>query len=329
MIYQADETRYSRMDYKRCGRSGIKLPRVSLGLWQNFGSVNVFENSRRMIHTAFDHGITHFDLANNYGPEPGSAESCFGQILARDLGPYRDELIVSSKAGYLMWGGPYGEWGSRKNLIASCNQSLKRLGLDYVDIFYHHRPDPETPLAETMGALDRIVRSGKALYAGISNYPPELAREAFHILRELGTPCLIHQPRYSMLFRDYEKNGLFEVLEDEGVGAIVFSPLAQGMLSGKYLDGIPAGSRASRNDALQKMYLTEAGLAKLTALNAVAARRGQTLPQMAIAWVLRLPAVTSALIGASRPEQITDICGCLKNLKFSDEELAEIDAVLG
>jgi L-glyceraldehyde 3-phosphate reductase len=329
MIYQADQTRYSRMDYKRCGRSGIKLPRISLGLWQNFGSVNVFENSRRMVRTAFDHGITHFDLANNYGPEPGSAESCFGQILSKDLRPYRDELIISSKAGYLMWDGPYGEWGSRKNLIASCDQSLKRLGLDYVDIFYHHRPDPDTPLEETMGALDRIVRSGKALYAGISNYPPERARKAFRILRELGTPCLIHQPRYSMLFRDYEKNGLFEVLEEEGVGAIVFSPLAQGMLSGKYLNGIPEDSRASRSDALQKMYLTEEGVAKLRALNGLAVRRGQSLSQMAIAWVLRRPAVTSALIGASSPQQITDICGCLKNPEFSMEELAEIDAVLG
>ncbi len=317
------------MDYKRCGRSGIKLPRISLGLWQNFGSVNVFENSRRMVRTAFDHGITHFDLANNYGPEPGSAESCFGQILSKDLRPYRDELIISSKAGYLMWDGPYGEWGSRKNLIASCDQSLKRLGLDYVDIFYHHRPDPDTPLEETMGALDRIVRSGKALYAGISNYPPERARKAFRILRELGTPCLIHQPRYSMLFRDYEKNGLFEVLEEEGVGAIVFSPLAQGMLSGKYLNGIPEDSRASRSDALQKMYLTEEGVAKLRALNGLAVRRGQSLSQMAIAWVLRRPAVTSALIGASSPQQITDICGCLKNPEFSMEELAEIDAVLG
>jgi len=329
MIYKADEKRYSRMDYKRCGRSGIRLPRISLGLWQNFGSVNVFENSRRMIHTAFDLGITHFDLANNYGPEPGSAESCFGQILARDLQPYRDELIISSKAGYLMWDGPYGEWGSRKNLIASCNQSLKRLGLDYVDIFYHHRPDPDTPLEESMGALDHIVRSGKALYAGISNYPPERAREAFRILRELGTPCLIHQPRYSMLFRDYERNGLFDLLQEEGVGSIVFSPLAQGMLTGKYLDGVPSGSRASRNDALKKMYLTESGLAAIRALNAIAVKRGQTLAQMAIAWVLRQPAVTSALIGASSPEQITDICACLEKLEFSEEELKEIETVLG
>ncbi len=327
-MYQASPERYRSMTYQRCGRSGIKLPAVSLGLWQNFGSVNVFENSRKMIHTAFDLGITHFDLANNYGPEPGSAESCFGQVLARDLRPYRDELIISSKAGYLMWEGPYGEWGSRKNLIASCNQSLKRLGLDYVDIFYHHRPDPDTPLEESMGALDSIVRSGKALYAGISNYPPEKAREAFRILRELGTPCLIHQPRYSMLYREYENNGLFELLPEAGVGAIVFSPLAQGALTGKYLKDIPEGSRASRNANLQNTYLTPEGLEKLRALNRIAERRGQTLAQMAIAWVLRLPAVTSALIGASRPEQIIDIVKCLDNREFSMEELAEINEIV-
>ncbi len=328
MIYKADDNRYGKMEYKRCGRSGIKLPRISLGLWQNFGSVNVFENSRKMIHTAFDLGITHFDLANNYGPEPGSAESCFGQILAKDLQSYRDELIISSKAGYLMWDGPYGEWGSRKNLIASCNQSLKRLGLEYVDIFYHHRPDPDTPLEESMGALDHIVRSGKALYAGISNYPPERAKEAYRILRELGTPCLIHQPRYSMLFRDFEQNGLFDLLLEEGVGALVFSPLAQGMLTDKYLKGIPAGSRASRNDGLKKAYLTKEGLEKLRSLNAIAEKRGQTLAQMAIAWVLRQPAVTSALIGASSPEQIIDIHNCLKNLEFSKTELGKIEKIL-
>lgn len=326
-MYKANDQRYEEMKYNRCGRSGIKLPAISLGLWQNFGSVNVYENSRAMIHTAFDLGITHFDLANNYGPEPGSAESNFGQIFAQDLKSYRDELIISSKAGYLMWDGPYGEWGSRKNLIASCNQSLKRLGLDYVDIFYHHRPDPETPLEESMSALDHIVRSGKALYAGISNYPAARAKEAFRILRELGTPCLIHQLRYNMLARDYEPDGLFDLLEQENIGGIIFSPLAQGILSGKYLNGIPAGSRAAFSSPLQERYLNDAGLGKLRKLNKVAEARGQSLAQMAIAWILRQPSVASALIGASRPEQITEIVKCLSNTKFSAEELQIIDQV--
>lgn len=325
-MYKASDQRYQEMKYNRCGCSGLKLPAISLGLWQNFGSVNVYENSRTMIHTAFDLGITHFDLANNYGPEPGSAESNFGQIFSQDLKAYRDELIISSKAGYLMWDGPYGEWGSRKNLIASCNQSLKRLGLDYVDIFYHHRPDSETPLEESMGALDHIVRSGKALYAGISNYPAARAKEAFRILREMGTPCLIHQLRYNMLSRDYEPDGLFDLLEQENIGGIVFSPLAQGILSGKYLNGIPTESRASSNSPLQE-HLKDAGLDKIRELNKLAEARGQSLAQMAIAWILRQPTVASALIGASRPEQITEIVKCLDNTKFSAEELQIIDRV--
>ena len=327
-MYLASEKRYSEMTYRRCGRSGILLPAISLGLWQNFGSVNVLENCTAMVKTAFDLGITHFDLANNYGPVPGSAEENFGRIMASDLAPYRDELIISSKAGFFMWNGPYGEWGSRKYLIASCDQSLKRMGLDYVDIFYHHRPDPNTPLEESMGALDTIVRSGRALYAGISNYPADVAKRAIAILRELGTPCLIHQPRYNMFDRKHEEQGLFEMLGEEGVGSISYSPLNQGMLTNRYLNGIPADSRAGTGRTLHADSITPEILGKIRALNALAERRGQTLAQMAIAWNLRRPELTSALIGASSPAQIADIAGCLKHLEFTPEELAEIETIL-
>lgn len=327
-MYNADAKRYDQMKYRRCGRSGVKLSAMSLGLWQNFGSVNIYDNSRAMIQRAFDLGITHFDLANNYGPVPGSAEENFGRILRQDLQPYRDELIISTKAGYLMWPGPYGEWGSRKNLVASLDQSLKRMGLDYVDIFYHHRPDPDTPIEETMEALDYIVRSGRALYVGISSYQPEKTKQASAILRELRTPCLIHQPRYSMFYRDFEKNGLFDVLNSEGIGCIVFSPLAQGLLTNKYLNDIPSDSRATRNLFLKEEHITPEVREKITKLNKIANERNQTLAQMAIAWVLRQPAVTSALIGASSPRQIDDIAGCLNNLDFSTEELGKIEAVL-
>ncbi len=327
-MYLASEKRYSEMIYRRCGRSGILLPAISLGLWQNFGSVNVQENCVAMVKTAFDLGITHFDLANNYGPVPGSAEENFGRIMASDLAPYRDELMISSKAGFFMWNGPYGEWGSRKSLIASCDQSLKRMGLDYVDIFYHHRPDPNTPLEESMGALDTIVRSGRALYAGISNYPADVAKRAIAILRELGTPCLIHQPRYNMFDRKHEEQGLFEMLGEEGVGSISYSPLNQGMLTNRYLNGIPADSRAGTGRTLHADSITPEILGKIRALNALAERRGQTLAQMAIAWNLRRPELTSALIGASSPAQIVDIAGCLKHLEFAPEELAEIETIL-
>jgi len=328
MNYLADPDRYTDAVYRRCGRSGLRLPAISLGLWHNFGSVDVYENAKRMAETAFDHGITHFDLANNYGPEPGSAELTFGRILRESLGPYRDEMIISSKAGYLMWPGPYGEWGSRKNLIASCDQSLKRLGLDYVDIFYHHRPDPDTPIEESMLALDQIVRSGKALYAGISNYGPEGTAEAIKVLRANKTPFVIHQVRYSMFDRTPEEKGLFKLLHKEGIGAIVFSPLAQGLLTDRYLKGIPAGSRATRNHFLKKERITLSLRAQLNKLNEVAAARGQTLAEMALAWVLRLEGVTSALVGASRPEQILDSLGAVKNLEFSDAELARIEEIL-
>jgi L-glyceraldehyde 3-phosphate reductase len=302
---------------------------VSLGLWHNFGGVDTYENSRAMVLRAFDLGITHFDLANNYGPPPGSAEETFGQIMAKDLRPYRDELIISSKAGYLMWPGPYGEWGSRKYLVASLDQSLKRMGLNYVDIFYSHRPDPETPLEETMGALDYIVRSGKALYAGISNYTPEQTKKAATILRSLGTPCLIHQPVYSMFGR-WMEDGLLPVLEEEGMGAIAFSPLAQGQLTDRYLQGIPDDSRAGKpNTFLRREQITEEKISIIRKLNDIARRRGQSLAQMAIAWVLRHPQMTSALIGASKIKQIEDDVAALKNLKFSAEELKEIDQVLG
>ena len=329
MLYSPAENRYDSMPYRRCGRSGLRLPAVSLGLWHNFGSVDVYDNCRAMARTAFDLGITHFDLANNYGPEPGSAEVTFGRILKQDLMPFRDELIISSKAGYLMWPGPYGEWGSRKNLIASCDQSLKRMGLEYVDIFYHHRPDPDTPVEESMLALDQLVRSGKALYVGISNYGPEAAKEAIAILRELKTPFVLHQIRYNMFDRTHERQGSFKLLEEQGVGGIVFSPLAQGLLTDRYLAGIPADSRASRNGFLTADSITEEVLAKIRNLNGVAKSRGQSLAEMAIAWLLNRPGVTSALIGASRPQQIRDVVAGLKNLEFSAEELGKIEMILG
>lgn len=314
------------MQYNRCGKWGLKLPAVSLGLWHNFGGIDVFENGRAMLHRAFDLGITHFDLANNYGPPPGSAEENFGKILKQDFSAYRDELIISSKAGYLMWPGPYGEWGSRKYVLASLDQSLKRMGLEYVDIFYSHRPDPDTPLEETMMALDRAVRSGKALYVGISNYPADMAKEAAQILKELGTPCLIHQPRYSM-FERWVEDGLLDVLEDEGIGCIPFSPLAQGLLTNKYLKGIPEGSRATREVFLKKEHVDTAH-DKIVALNAIAQERGQSLAQMALAWILRDKRITSVLIGASSVKQIDDNVEMLKNRSFSVEELEAIEKVL-
>ncbi len=328
-MYVADDKRYDAMQYRRSGRSGIQLPAVSLGLWHNFGGTDKdnFENSRAMLRRAFDLGITHFDLANNYGPPYGSAEETFGQILKKDFLPYRDELIISTKAGWDMWPGPYGNFGSRKYMLASLDQSLKRMGLDYVDIFYHHRPDPDTPMEESMGALDTAVRSGRALYAGISAYNAQQTAEAIKILRDLGTPCLIHQPKYSMFVRDPEQ-GLLDVLGKEGVGAIVFSPLAQGLLSDRYLHGIPVDSRAARGVFLQKKDISEATLAKVRALNEIAAQRGQTLAEMAVAWVLRDPRVTSALVGASKVSQVDDNVAALKNLKFSAEELHQIDGIL-
>ena len=328
MNYKAAENRYGIMTYDRCGRSGLKLPQVSLGLWHNFGGVDIFENGRNMVHRAFDLGITHFDLANNYGPPPGSAEENFGKIFSRDLKSYRDELIISSKAGYGMWDGPYGDFGSRKYLIASLDQSLKRMGLDYVDIFYHHRPDPETPVEESMGALDQIVRSGKALYVGISSYNSEETKQASTILKQLGTPCLIHQPKYSM-FQRWIEDGLTDVLREEGIGSIVFSPLAQGLLTNRYLKGIPNDSRAAKESIfLNEGNLTPEILSKIKKLNDIAESRGQTLAQMAIAWVLRLPEVTSALIGASKVSQIEDAVGALNNLQFGDTELTAIEEVL-
>ena len=325
-MYVANTDRYRQIPYVRCGRSGLKLPRISLGLWQNFGGLAPFESSREMVLKSFDRGITHFDLANNYGPPPGSAEENFGRILATDLASYRDELVISTKAGYLMWPGPYGEWGSRKYLLASLDQSLKRMGLDYVDIFYSHRVDPETPLEETMGALDTAVRSGRALYVGISSYGPQKTREAAALLREMGTPFIIHQPSYSLLNRWIEK-GLTDVLESDGIGCIAFSPLAQGLLSTKYLNGLPHGARAGEDFSFRKSMLSERNLASVRALNEIAKRRGQSLAQMAISWVLRKPVITSALIGASRWEQIDECLGALDNLQFSGEELAEIDRV--
>jgi len=329
MTYLPAATRYDTMTYRRTGRSGLKLPAVSLGLWYNFGGVDVFENGRATIHRAFDLGITHFDLANNYGPPYGSAEETFGRILAKDLKPYRDELIISSKAGYDMWPGPYGEWGSRKYLVASCDQSLKRMGLDYVDIFYHHRPDPDTPLEETMGALDFIVRSGRALYVGISTYSPAQTRQAAQILRELGTPCLIHQPRYNMFDRWIE-DGLLDVLAEEGIGCIGFSPLAQGILTDKYLQDVPEGSRAAKyeNQLHWGDKVTQNRLAKVRRLNEIAQARGQSMAQMAIAWTLRLPTVTSALIGASKVRHVEEAVAATSNLVFSEEELAQIEAIL-
>ncbi|MAT71256.1 MAG: L-glyceraldehyde 3-phosphate reductase [Planctomycetaceae bacterium] len=327
-MHIADEQRYDEMTYQRCGRSGIKLPAVSLGLWHNFGGVDAYETGREIVRTAFDRGVTHFDLANNYGPPPGSAEENFGRMLATDLAPYRDELIISTKAGYLMWPGPYGEWGSRKNLLASLDQSLKRMGLDYVDIFYSHRPDPDTPLEETLGAVAAAVRQGKALYAGISNYSAEMTRQACQILRDLGTPCLIHQPRYSMLERWVEAE-LLDVLADEGVGCIPFSPLAQGLLTNRYLDGVPAGSRADKpHGFLKREHITPERLALIRNLNAIAARRSQSLAQMALSWVLRDRRITTVLIGASSTRQLTENLACLDKRDFEDEDLQEIESLL-
>jgi L-glyceraldehyde 3-phosphate reductase len=323
-LYTADPNRYSGMHYSRSGRSGLDLPRISLGLWHNFGGEELSEEGQGIILNSFDRGITHFDLANNYGPPPGSAERNFGALMATDLAPYRDELIISTKAGYDMWPGPYGEWGSRKYLLASLDQSLARMGLDYVDIFYSHRYDPDTPLEETMGALDTAVRAGKALYVGISSYGPEKTREAAAILARLGTPFIIHQPSYSMLNR-WVEDGLLDVLGELGIGCIVFSPLAQGLLTEKYLDGIPADSRVERGGALDRSMLSEGNLARVRGLNELARERGQTLAQMAIAWVLRDDRVTSALMGASRWSQVEDALGALDNTSFSDEELAAID----
>jgi L-glyceraldehyde 3-phosphate reductase len=324
MTYLPASDRYTTMRYNRCGASGLRLPAISLGLWQNFGHDRPLDSSRAIVRRAFDLGITHFDLANNYGPPFGSAEENFGRLLAQDLAPYRDELVISTKAGYDMWPGPYGEWGSRKYLLASLDQSLRRLGLEYVDIFYSHRFDPETPLEETMGALAAAVRQGKALYVGISSYSAEKTREAAAILRSLGTPLLIHQPSYSMLNRWIE-GGLLDVLEREGAGCIGFSPLAQGMLTDKYLGGIPEGSRASREGSLSPELLTEEALAKIQALNEAAARRGQTLAQMALAWTLRDPRMTSTLVGASSVAQLEANVAALDRLDFTSEELAELD----
>lgn len=328
MPYSAQMNRYQSMRYNRCGKSGIQLPAISLGLWHNFGGVDTIENSKKILFTAFDAGITHFDLANNYGPPPGSAEETFGRILSTDFKPYRDEMIISTKAGYTMWEGPYGDWGSRKYLISSLDQSLKRMHLDYVDIFYHHRPDPHTPIEETMAALDAIVRSGKASYAGISNYKADQAVEALAVLKSLGTPCLIHQPSYNM-FNRWIEDGLLDVLGDQGVGCIVFSPLAQGLLTDRYLNGIPQDSRAAKpHGFLQASQITPDTLSKISKLNTIAAGRSQTLAQLALAWTLRDSRVTSTLIGASRAAQVTDAIGALNNLDFSPEELAEIEALL-
>jgi L-glyceraldehyde 3-phosphate reductase len=328
MPYLASETRYDKMIYNRVGRSGLKLPAISLGWWYNFGSLDVFENSRAIARRAFDMGVTHFDLANNYGPPPGSAEENFGTLFKQDFHPYRDELIISTKAGYDMWPGPYGEWGSRKYLLASLDASLKRMKLDYVDIFYSHRFDPDTPLEETMGALDSAVRQGKALYVGISSYDPEQTRRAAQILKELGTPCLIHQPSYSMLDR-WVEDGLLDVLTEQGIGCIAFSPLAQGQLTDRYLNGIPSGARATKTE---RVWLTpddvKKNLPKIQKLNEIAKKRGQSLAQMALAWVLRKPAVTSALIGASSVKQLEDNLATLKRLKFEPAELNAIESIL-
>ena len=326
MTYFPNKSRYASMQYNRCGKWGLKLPAVSLGLWHNFGGTDIFENGRAMLRRAFDLGITHFDLANNYGPPPGSAEENFGKILKQDFSAYRDELIISTKAGYLMWPGPYGEWGSRKYVLASLDQSLKRMGLEYVDIFYSHRPDPDTPIEETMMALDQAVRTGKALYAGISNYPADMTRKAIQILKELGTPCLIHQPKYSMFVR-WVEDELLDVLEKEDVGCIPFSPLAQGLLTDKYLKGIPETSRAAREVFLKKADV-ESAHDKILKLNAIAQQRGQSLAQMALAWVLKDNRITSVLIGASSPEQIDENVKTLNNTAFSSDELYEIKKIL-
>lgn len=328
MTYQPAANRYDKMEYRRCGNSGLKLSAFSLGLWHNFGENSDFENSRNLIKTAFDNGITHFDLANNYGPPPGSAESCLGKILKSDLKNYRDEMIISSKAGYTMWDGPYGDWGSKKYLISSLDQSLKRMDLEYVDIFYHHRPDPETPLEETMAALNLIVQQGKALYVGISNYRPAEAEKAFQLLKEMGTPCLIHQPKYSM-FERWVEDGLLDLLGKEKVGCIPFSPLAQGLLTDKYLNGIPADSRvATSGQFLKADHITPERIEKIIALNNIAKERGQKLAQMALAWILRDERITSVLIGSSKPEQIIDSIKALENTNFSTEELEKINLIL-
>ncbi|MEO8019272.1 MAG: L-glyceraldehyde 3-phosphate reductase [Pseudomonadota bacterium] len=327
MDYQPAATRYQSMKYNRVGRSGVRLPAISLGLWHNFGDVDVFQNGRTIARRAFDLGITHFDLANNYGPSPGSAEETFGALMLKDFHPYRDEMIISSKAGYLMWPGPYGEWGSRKYLVASCDQSLARMGLKYVDIFYSHRFDPETPLEETMGALDYIVRSGRALYAGISSYNPAQTAQAAAILKQLGTPCLIHQPSYSM-FNRWIEDGLLAELDQQQMGCIVFSPLAQGLLSSKYLKGIPADSRAAKHTSLDPEAITPAKVEKARKLNELAKARGQSLAQMAVAWTLRHKQVTSSLIGASKVAHVEEAVGALDNLEFSASELASIEATL-
>lgn len=328
--YQANAARYDQMQYRRCGNSGLKLPQLSLGLWHNFGHIDNFDNARNMLRTAFDRGINHFDLANNYGPPPGSAEENFGRLFKKDFQPYRDELIISSKAGWGMWPGPYGDLGSKKYLVASLDQSLKRMGLDYVDIFYHHRPDPETPLEETMQALDLIVRQGKALYVGVSSYSADETAKAYAILKSMGTPLLIHQPKYSMLDR-WVENGLLDVLGKNGVGCITFSSLAQGLLTNKYLQGIPAGSRAASgrgNGALESGAIAESDLSKVRKLNELAVQRGQSLAQMSLAWVLKDPRITSVIIGASKPDQIIDSIACLDNLQFSQSELDTIETIL-
>ena len=328
MPYAPSSSRYNKINYNRCGNSGLKLPPVSLGLWHNFGGVDVFENCRNILHRAFDLGITHFDLANNYGPPYGSAEETFGKIFKKDFIPHRDELIISTKAGWDMWDGPYGDFGSRKYLIASLDQSLKRMGIEYADIFYHHRPDPETPLEETMGALDHIVKGGKALYVGISQYNAEDTKRASDILKSMGTKLLIHQPRYNMMDRWIE-NGLTDVLRNEGIGCIAFSPLVQGLLTNRYLDGIPSDSRAAKDGTyLSREQVTEDKINKIKKLNDLAATRNQSLAQMAIAWVLRDPVVTSALIGASKVSQVEDAVGAVKNINFSEEELKQIDDIL-
>lgn len=330
MTYQANSARYQNMEYRRCGKSGLLLPAISLGLWHNFGHIDSLDNAENILKLAFDSGITHFDLANNYGPPPGSAEENFGKILKKNFLPYRDELIISTKAGWGMWEGPYGDWGSKKYLVASMDQSLKRMGLEYVDIFYHHRPDPNTPLEETMATLDLFVRQGKALYVGISSYHPEEARQAFYILKQLGTPCLIHQPKYSMFDRWVEE-GLMDLLNENGVGCIPFSPLAQGLLTNKYLHGIPAGSRATShrgNGAIDESAVSQATIVKIRELNKLAENRGQNLAQMALAWILKDERVTSVLIGVSRPEQVIDSIQSLNNYSFMQDELLLIDNIL-
>lgn len=330
MTYIPDSNRYQKMQYRRCGNSGLLLPALSLGLWHNFGGIDDVDNAREILHTAFNNGITHFDLANNYGPPPGSAEITFGEIFKQDFKNYRDELLISTKAGWPMWDGPYGDFGSKKHLVASLDQSLKRMGLDYVDIFYHHRPDPNTPMEETMAALDLIVRQGKALYVGVSSYSPAETEKAYAILKNLGTPCVIHQPKYSMFERSVE-DGLLDVLDVNGIGGIAFSPLAQGLLTNKYLNGIPENSRANANrgnGAMEKDTITEENIAKVRRLNEMAEERGQSLAQMALAWVLKDKRISSVIIGASKPEQVIDSLGCLKNTLFSEYELQTIDQIL-